>query len=184
MKSRQQFKFERFGSAYHLKIRDAQDLDAVLELDEAHWVATTAPTATLNCDPVLLRLIDADKDGRLRAEEIKDAIRFLLENLLDKSSIAPGNTRLNLDEVNQHSEIGARIYSSASKIRNRLEIPEAFVILEQVRSIKAEVQKGGRDEAGIVLPEAAGNEPARQMIEDILASVGGKYHPRGVQGVD
>jgi hypothetical protein len=181
---RQQFHFERFGSAYHLKIKNAQDLEAVLALDEAHWVATTGPTATLNCDPVLLRLIDTDNDGRLRAEEIKDAIRFLFENLVDKSGIAPGNTRLNLEEVNRHAEIGGRIYSSAIKIRSRLKIPEALVTLEQVRAIKTEVHEGGLDEAGIVLPEAAEDEAIRQMIEDILASVGGKPHPRGGQGVD
>jgi hypothetical protein len=179
-----QFQFERFGSAYHLKIRNAQDLEAVLELDEAHWVATTAPTATLNCDPILLRLIDTDHDGRLRAEEIKDAIRFLFANLTDRSGITPGNTRLHLDKVNRHSEIGERICSSASKIRRRLEIPEALVTLEQVRSVKTEVQEGGLDEAGIVLPEAAETEAIRRMIEDIIASVGGKPHPRGGQGVD
>jgi hypothetical protein len=184
MNRRHQFHFERFGSAYHLKIKNAHDLQAVLELDEAHWVATTAPGATLNCDPVLLSLIDTDNDGRLRAEEIKDAIRFLFENLLDKSGIAPGNTRLNLDAVNRHLEIGERIYSSATKIRNRLEIPEAFVTLEQVRTIKTEVLEGGLDEAGIVLAEAAQDKNVSQIIEDILATVGGKPHPRGGPGVD
>ena len=184
LKGKRQFQFERFGAAYHLKIADARDLEAVLELDEAHWVATTAPTATLNCDPVFLRLVDTDNDGRLRAEEIKDAIRFLFEHLPDKSGIVPGNTRLDLNAVNRQSEVGRRIYNSATKIRNRLALPEDVVTLAQVRTIKTEVLEGGLDEAGIVLPEAAQDKKVRQIIEDILETVGGKPHPRGGQGVD
>ena len=184
LKGRRQFQFERFGAAYHLKIADTRDLEAVLDLDEAHWVATTAPAATLNCDPVFLQLIDTDNDGRLRAEEIKDAIRFLFEQLPNKNGIVPGNTRLDLKAVNRHSEIGGRIYNSATKIRNRLALPEDAVTLAQVRTIEIEVLEGGLDKAGIVLPEAAQDKKVRQIIEDILATVGGKPHPRGGQGVD
>ena len=184
LNQQRQFHFERFGSAYHLKIENAQDLEAVLELDEAHWVATTAPAATLNCDSVLLSLIDTDNDGRLRADEIKEAIRYLFENLSDRSGIVPGNNGLNLGEINIQSEVGKRIHSSASKILRRMETPEAFVTLEQVRHVKTEVLEGGLDEAGIVLPEAAKDKSIRQLIEDILGTVGGKPHPRGGQGVD
>jgi len=179
-----QFRFERFGRTNHLRIDTFEDLEAVLELDEAHWVATTAPTATINCDPVFLNMMDTDQDGRLRAEEVKSAIRFLFENLTDRSGIVPGNTRLDLDMINTASETGERIHTSASKILRRTGRADAHISLEQVRAIRAEVQKGGLDEAGVVLPEAAGDERMRRFIEDIIATAGGRPHPAGTQGID
>jgi len=181
---RRRFKFERFGRTYHLKIETFEDLEAVLALDEAHWVATTAPAATFNCDPVFLSLVDTDNDGRLRAEEVKSAIRFLFDNLSDRSSIVAGNTRLTLDMIDTRSETGSRIHASASKILRRTVSTEPYVTLEQVRSIKTEVQEGGLDEAGIVLPEAATDDQVRKFIQDIIATMGGKPHPGGAEGVD
>lgn len=178
------FRFERFGRTNHLRIDTFEDLEAVLELDEAHWVATTAPTATINCDPVFLDMMDTDQDGRLRAEEVKSAIRFLFENLADRSGIVPGNTRLRLDTINTASETGERIHASAAKILNRTGNADAHITLEQVRAIKAEVQQGGLDEAGVVLPEAAGDERMRRFIADIIATVGGRPHPAGTEGID
>ena len=184
MLNRRRFKFERFGRTYHLKIEAFDDLEAVLGLDEAHWVATTAPLETINCDPQFLSLMDTDNDGRLRAEEVKDVIRFLFENLSDRSGIVPDHTHLQLDAINTGSETGQRIHTSASKILRRMASGEPFVTLEQTRAIKTEVQEGGLDEAGIILAEAADDDRLRQFIQDILATVGGKPHPGGTLGVD
>ncbi len=182
--TRRRFRFQRFGRTNHLRIDSWQDLEAVLELDEALWVATTAPTATINCDPVFLDMMDTDRDGRLRADEIKAAIRFLFENLSDRSGITPGNTRLELGAVEGESETGARIRTSAGKILRRSGSTADSITLEEVRAIKTEVQQGGLDEAGIVLPEAADDARMRRFIEDIIATVGGRPHPAGAEGID
>ena len=104
------FKFDTFGHTHHLKIDTFDDLKMVLQLDEAHWVATTAPLATLNADPEFLSLMDSDQDGRLRAEEVKDAIRFLIENLTDSGGVVAGNTCLRLDAINTASAAGRQIH--------------------------------------------------------------------------
>ena len=74
------FRFKRFGSSYHLQINNGNDLARVGELDGAHWVATNAPIETINADPVFLRRIDSDADGRIRVEEVRQAIRWLLKS--------------------------------------------------------------------------------------------------------
>jgi len=79
--------FQRFGRSYHLRIANAQDLAAVVDLDEAHWVATSAPVATIRYDATLLSLLDRDGDGRIRAADLKAAIRWLLDHLSDTSGI-------------------------------------------------------------------------------------------------
>jgi len=176
--------FDNFGSTLHFKIKDYCDLKAVLELDEALWIATTAPVSTLKIDPVFLDLLDNDKDARLRAEEIKDGIRFLEKHLVDHSGIQQNNLSLSLDAIDTTTELGERIHSSALKVLSRLNSPLESVDLVQVRKVRKEVLEGGLDQAGIVLVEAAKTDKTLSHIEDILRSVGGKQHPNGQQGVD
>ncbi len=176
--------FEKYGNAQHFKIQDYRDLEKTLELDEALWIATTAPVSNLKADEGFLALLDSDQDGRLRAEEVKDGIRFLLSNLTDYSGIRSGNSSLPLDAIKKDTEIGSRIHTSASKVLKRVRSTGNRVDLAQVRDVKEEVLQGGLDEAGIVLSEAADSEKTGLLIRDILSSVGGRKHHNGMVGVD
>jgi len=176
--------FLKLGESHHFKIDNHSDLEALLELDEALWVATTAPCSTLKTDPVFLTLLDADHDGRLRAEEIKDGIRHLFSHLTEVSAITPGNDELTLSSINTGTELGQRIRTSADKVLKRLNSKLDQVSLQQVRAVQQEVLQGGLDQAGIVLSEAADSEEMERCIKDILASVGGRDHPNGSRGVD
>ena len=42
--------FKNYGNSYQLRIQDAQDLEKIQVLDEAHWAATSVPINSLNCD--------------------------------------------------------------------------------------------------------------------------------------
>lgn len=53
--------FENLGSSLHLKIQNYTDLKAILELDEALWIATTAPVSTLKIDTDFLNFLDTDE---------------------------------------------------------------------------------------------------------------------------
>ncbi len=176
--------FERFGKAYHLRIKDASDLAKVLDLDEALWLATDAPIETINADRTFLELLDTTHDGRVRAREVKQAIQWLLDHLKQTAAIQAGNMSLELDAINREREDGQKIYGAAFKILHRLNlVDESHVTLEQVRRIQSEDRAGGLDKAGLVLPEAADDPAVQQIIRDIIATVGGEPHPKGVPGV-
>ena len=106
-------------------------------MDEALWIATTAPVSNLKADEGFLALLDSDQDGRLRAEEIKDGIRFLLANLTDYSGIRAKAANLPLDAINKdtrpwqpHSRLGHQGPQDASSPTvDRID-------LEQVRTVK------------------------------------------------
>ena len=178
------FRFERYGHSYHLQISSAEDLKRVLELDEAHWVATNAPIQTVNADPVFLELLDSDGDKHVRSAEVKEAIRWLFEHSQDTNGVKAGNTSLDPATIRAEDPEGRRIHSSMLKIFRRYNIPEtAEITLETVREIKKEEEEGGIDTAGIVLPTAAPDDESREFLEDILATVGGELHESGVKGV-
>ena len=181
------FRFQSFGSTLHLKVENAGDLRRVGELDEAHWVATSAPIAAINGDPAFLELVDTDHDGRIGCSELRQAISWLFEHLKDYAGTNAGNTALVVAAIRNESDEGQRIVETAIKILKRLGSTEKSPItLDQVRRIKKEEEGRAVSEAGIVLPEAAQGDDAaalRQFLSDILATVGGDSHPTGSKGV-
>lgn len=176
--------FVRHGRSYHLKIETAEDLGSVLDLDEAHWVATGAPVDTLGCDPVFLSHVDSDRNGRILCCEMKDAIRWLNDVLRDRRGVTDRRTSLRLGAINTDHEDGERIHQSARKILHQAGVADADKItLEQVRDVKQKVEGTPVSEAGVVLPEASAEAEAREFLVDVLATVGGAAHPSGQQGV-
>jgi len=179
------FTFRRHGRAHHLRIASAEDLRRVLELDEAHWVATGAPIETLNVDDDFLRLLDSDANGRVLCVELAAAIRWLLDVFSDTSGVDARNDSLRLAAINEQHADGARIAISLRRMLEALGQDETgAVTLEQIRQIRSGEQATPVSAAGVVLPQAARDEPTRAFLQDVLATVGGVDHPGGSRGVD
>lgn len=177
--------FKRFGRSYHLCIDHAEDLRRVLHLDEAHWVATNAPIETLNCDPMFLGLVDTDNDGRIGCDDLKKAIRWLLDTLRDCGDVTTGSQTLKLDAINSDQQTGRWAHESAAKILTRLGKADAGRIsLDQVNQIKTDIENTPISEMGVVLPDAATDAEVQEFMTNIVATVGGAPHPSGRQGVD
>ena len=181
------FRFQHFGGTLQLKVESAGDLRRVGELDEAHWVATSAPIAAINVDPVFLELVDSDHDGRIGCSELRQAISWLFEHVEDYAGTNAGTNALVLAAIRNQSDEGRRIVETAIKILTRLDSTEkSRITLDQVRRIKKEEEGRAVSEAGIVLPEASQGDDAaalRRFLSDILATVGGDSHPSGSKGV-
>ena len=176
--------FQSFGRSHHLIMQTAEDLQHVLELDEAHWVATSAPTGSLRADATFLDLIDTDKNGRIICFEIRNMIRWLFDTLSDLTGVTEASTTLKLESINTETGDGQRIHQSVQKMLNRLALPDATEItLEQVRKIKTSVESAPVSEGGVALPQATFDGQIKQFIVDILSTVGGAPHPSGEQGV-
>ncbi len=184
MSTEQKIRFENLGRLYHLRIRTAEDLRFAADMEEALWVATSAPISTLIGDATFLNLLDRNGDGRITHFDLRDAIRWTLANLRDTSDVDAGSDVLRLEAINTETNEGRRIHDSAVKMLARLDAPHADRIgLGQIRQIKAQVEGTPVSEAGVVLPDAAEDEPTRQFLSDILAAVGGSPHPSGSAGV-
>ena len=134
-------RFTRTGRAYHLDIATAADLRNALDLDEAHWVATSAPIDTLHLDALFLQLVDADHDGRIKPRELKDAIRWCLEVLCDVRSLDAGDESLALAAINTRSEDGQRAHEAATKLLvDDGDETAVRVSLDQVRHVRRQIE--------------------------------------------
>lgn len=177
--------FQRFGRSHHLRIQSAEDLALALSLDETHWVATSAPIETMNCDRTFLELVEGDHNGRITCTDVKSAIRWLLDVLADTSGITAQSDTLLLDSINDECDEGKGLLDAASKILQRTSASDTKQIpLEEVRAIKARVESTPVSEAGVVLPEATDQPDIKGFLTDIVNTLGGTPHPSGNLGVN
>ncbi|MHC4294258.1 MAG: hypothetical protein ACYSTL_01590, partial [Planctomycetota bacterium] len=175
--------FRRIGRSYHLRIETAADLQRVVDLDEAHWVATSAPIDAINCDKTFLQLLDADASGRITAGELSDAIRWLCGVLRERSGITERSDTVLLEAIDPDCDDGRKALNAAEKILIRHRGDEGQITLEQVRQVKAEARNTPVSEGGLVLPEAAEDEQIRAFVSDVIAVTGGQPYPGGECGV-
>lgn len=177
--------FKRFGSSYHLKIRNAADLYCVLEIDESHWVATSAPVSSLNFDSTFISHLDPDKSGRIICTEVQGAIRWILDVLKDHSGITAGSDSLAVNAISTRHDAGKQVHRAAVRLLRQLNLPDDDAItLSQVRAIKVEIEAQPVSEAGVMLPAATDDTDLRQFIEHVVAVMGGVDHPGGHKGVN
>lgn len=178
-------RFTRIGRAFHLDIATASDLRSVLELDEAHWVATSAPIHSLHLDALFLQLVDTDHDGRIKPPELKDAIRWCLEVLCDVRGLDAGDESLALAAINTRTEEGRRAHEAATTLlADAANASAVHVTLEQVRCVRRQLEGLAVSEAGIVLPRATDDQTVRRFVEELVAMLGGVAHPSGAMGLD
>ena len=134
--------FKRYGRSFHMLIETASDLRAVLQLDQAHWVATNAPISTINCDKTFLSLLDTDHNGRITCQEVKQAIEWLLAVLSDYQGITAGQRALAVADLDPDHPQAQQISRAVGKMLTRLgQTPDAKITLEQV--IEKDVENHG-----------------------------------------
>lgn len=169
-------RFARLGRAWHLEIDDAESLRQVLTLDDALWIATSAPIATLHGDPGLLSQLDPDHDGRIGLRDVKDAIRWTFDQLSQPGEVKPAPGPLVLAAIKDPA-----LRASAQTVLARAGAANAnAVTLDQVRKVHAEEEAKGLATADRVLPAAAGEDEAlRAYVLHAIDVTGGAPHPSG-----
>src|SRR5579863_7967600 len=108
--------FFRAGGFDQVKLASGADLANLATLDQKLWVALACPTTGLEIDARTLSLIDADKDGRVRAPELLAAVRFACDNLRRSDDLFKGESSLPLDAINDALPSGKTLLASARRI--------------------------------------------------------------------
>ena len=82
-----QWKWFYAGGTAQVKLECGEDVAHLAELDPKQWFAISMPTTGVRFDRRMLELMDSDKDGRIRADEVLAAIDFLKAKGVDLDSI-------------------------------------------------------------------------------------------------
>lgn len=183
--------FKKVGAAYQLVINNGNDLADALGLDDALWVAMSAPVNAYTCDPKVLGYIDAVKLGSITTESVKEAIKWLLDVYADREAINDSfDGKLYLDKLTD-SDTAGQIRHSAEYILNDLAIQErSYITLDQVREFQKILTSRPLNGDGVISLLACGEASSpeltaalRAFIEDGVKATGGSTDLDGTQGL-
>ena len=174
-------RFRLLGRGLHPVIESAEALRGVTELDDAYWVATAAPVNGLRGDPKFYVGLDTDSDGRIRSDELRDALSWTFDHLSSMTGLESGSTELPLPSIRVEGSDGDAILDAAQKVAG----DAGSVELDRVREVLAEEVARGLSAAGRILPAAAVDDEALEgFLSHVMAVTGGTTHPSGDLAVD
>lgn len=177
--------FFRAGGFDQVQLDSGADLLALKELDQKLWVALSCPTRGIEFDTRTLDLIDADKDGRVRANEVLAAIAWAGGLLKNPDLLVSGTDELALSELNDSTEEGAQILRSARHILKNLGKAEATHIsmsdMADIGQFVAGLQFNGD---GVICAGQVEDIALRASVEDIIKCAGAVADLSGDNGLN
>jgi hypothetical protein len=179
------WQFFRAGGFDQVQLSTGADLLALDELDLKLWVALACPTTGLEFDQTTLALIDTDKDGRVRANELITAVKWTGSLLKNPDLIVRRVSALPLDAINDATPEGKAVLASARTILGNLGKPNAteITLADTADTVKIFAQTAFNGD-GIIVAEAAEDPALRTLIADIIATQGGLADRSGKPGID
>ncbi len=176
--------FRRIGGDFQLRIDGFADLPGVLELDEAFWALNSIDIDTLRLDRRFLEFVDSDHNGKIRTDEVREAVRFVLAALRDGTGVDARCAALRLDAINPDSPDGPKILDAARVVLENIGRAEAEEIslpeLQSEKEIRASAFHNGD---GIIVPDPAHEEAFNARIQAIVATAGSRPDLSGTAGV-
>lgn len=173
-----------YGGQYQLFIQTAEDLEKALQLDNTCWMATSAPCNGLNCDPKLLECLDSDRNGRVRTDEFRAAISWMLRMLSNRQGIRGGSNVLRLEDIDTSHVEGQRLRASVQRILKNLNAPDTTQLsiaqVRDLRKIRADADENGD---GIITPTAAPSPEVVDFMRAVMSTVGSLQDASGEQGI-
>ena len=175
---------DNYGGSFQLRVKDAQDLEKIQALNDTHWAATSIPVGSLNCDAAFTSYIDTDNNGRIRTNELKAAVAWLLRHLVNRRHLSEGIDVLSLSDIDTSHPEGKRLKASAEIILANLNLPGARDIsLAEVRDVQNIMASAANNGDGIIPPQAVPDPGLAQFIYAVMDAVGSVPDAGGKPGI-
>ena len=168
------------GGVHQVSIRSGADLLALRELDQKLWVALAMPNLGVDVAPETMDMLDADRDGRVRAPDILAAIDWIDATWKDPGTVLEGGDSLPLAAIKD-----PKVLAAARRVLADLGKPDATTISIADEAAVSKAFAGTKlNGDGIVPADSAEDAGVRTAIEEAIAGVGSKVDRSGKPGLD
>lgn len=169
VKNNAKFVFENIGGSFQYRIRRAEDLHKILELDSTAWAALCVPVSSLNGDPAFFKAMDEDHNGMIRVDEVKTAISWLMDVLEDIKVLNDKSDTLPISALNMSNAEAAQLAEFAQAHAEELQNDNLWLDLTKIRAKFAAVTAGPLCGNGVLSGQAAATVGASALYNDITA---------------
>ena len=128
------WKFSTVGGVTRVNIEDGQDIAHLDELDQKLWTVLSCPVKGLEFDERTLTMMDTDKDGKLRANEVIAASKWLRKVLTDMDYLTEGRDSIPFSSIKQDTDEGKQVLEAARMILGKLDVKKEEISLADVKA--------------------------------------------------
>lgn len=125
------------GGTTRVNIACGADIAHLRELDEKMWTVLSCPVKGLEMDERTLDLIDFDRDGKIRVEEVVAAAEWLCSVLKDPNTILLGHDFIDLADFNTENEEGVKLQESAKQVLKIMGLNKTTISLAELNEFLA-----------------------------------------------
>ena len=183
MKPSEQIQFEKVGGSYQPIVKTATDMKRLLDISPALWTITSISLDAVCMDPVFLKFMDYDCNGKIRVDEVKTAIRWVLAKLKNFQRLEAESDTLELADLNLDDPEAADIYASAVLALKNTGVAEPKEItLAGIRDRKKIIAAGLSNGDGVIPVSLLTDEtliPCGTMVAKLFGTV---QDASGLQG--
>lgn len=136
-KSQYKWTYCSLGGVTRVNITSGEDIAHLAELDQKMWTVLSCPVKGLELDERTLDLLDYDRDGKIRVDEIITASQWLCKVLVNPDKILLGQDFVDLDDFNTENEEGAQLKECAAKVIQLMCLDKTSISLPELNSFLA-----------------------------------------------
>lgn len=136
-KSNYKWTYCSLGGVTRVNICSGEDIAHLAELDQKMWTVLSCPVKGLELDERTLDLIDYDRDGKIRVDEVITASQWLCKVLVNPDKILLGQDFVELDDFNTDNEDGAQLKECASKVIELMGSDKKSISLPELKDFLA-----------------------------------------------
>ena len=178
------WRFFRSGGFDQVSLETADDLKHLSELDPKLWTVLNCPTTGLEFDRQTLALLDSDSDGQVRVPEIQAAVRWCCQRLTD-AGVMFQTEGLSLTMLNVEDDEGKALSTAMQKVlqlSGKSDVDTLYVadLKDKARLFSPANFNGD----GIIVAELSTDDKVKQLLADIVATLGGVTDRSGAVGSD
>ena len=182
--------FYRYGGIDQVELATAEDLTKLNDLDPKLWAAMTCPVSNVDFDQQTLTYLDTDGDKRIKIPEIIAGVNWISSILKDPASIKNPEEDLPLDKINENSEEGKALLSTAKQVLFNLGKEDAKSIsLDDLASTQKIFAATAFNGDGIITPDTHDGDKeimdaeCSKIISDVIGCMGGDTDRSGKLGI-
>ncbi len=183
MGDRYVWRFKSVGGTSRVDISTGEDIRHLGELDKKLWTVLSCPAGGLEFDRKTLELLDTDKDGKIKSDEVVTASVYLTSALRDAGLLLTSSDTISLSDFNLDDENGRKLHDSALRILKNKGLDKSEISLADAADSVSIFAGSKFNGDGVITPASADDESLKKTIADAVATTGGSMDRSGETGV-
>ena len=176
--------YDNVGGSTRVKITTGADIAHLGELDPKKWTVLSCPSTGLEIDEKSLKYIDADKDGRIRVNDIVITAQWMTAAIKNADLLIKGEDHIDIEQFSQEDANGKRLYASAKQILANLGKEGTVISLAETKDSTAIFAKTAFNGDGIITDFTTADLDEKAAIAAAVKSLGGVADRCGELGVN